>query len=103
LIDISKNFKIKPSSLFKCNLQMENQLDLNMNLIFLNSKLWLGGGYRLKEAVSGILEIQLNPQLRLGYTYDYFGEVKNFNFASHEICIRYEFSYKIKAFNPRYF
>jgi type IX secretion system PorP/SprF family membrane protein len=104
LLDISKNFKIKPTTLFKSNLQLENQLDLNMNFIFFNSRLWLGGAYRLKQAISGSFEIQVNPQLLLGYTYDYTGgQVKNFNFPSHEICIRYEFSYKIKAFNPRYF
>jgi type IX secretion system PorP/SprF family membrane protein len=104
LLDISRNFKIKPTTLFKSNFQMDNQLDLNLNFILFNNRLWLGGGYRLKEAISGILEIQLTPQLRIGYTYDYPGAmVSLLNNASQEICIRYEFSYKIKAFNPRYF
>lgn len=104
LFDFSRNFKIKPSVLLKYNAKLEQQLDLNMNFILLNDKLWLGAAYRINEAISSSFEIQLNPQLRFGYTFDYSGsQINNFNYTSHEIFVRYEFSYKIKAFNPRYF
>jgi len=104
LFDISKGFKIKPSALLKYNEKLQQQFDLNLNLILFNDKLWIGGAYREKEAITGMFELQLNPQLRLGYSFDYSGaKMSTINYVSHEITLRYEFSYKIKAFNPRYF
>ena len=104
LVDISRGFKLKPSALLKYYVRYPQQLDLNLNVILLNDKLWLGTAYRINEAVAGMFEIQFNPQFRLGYTFEYAGQkVSYFNYTSHEISLRYEFSYKIKAFNPRYF
>lgn len=104
LFDFTKNFKIKPTVLLKYNIIIKQQVDLNLSFILLNNKLLFGTAYRLSEAIAGSFEIQLNPQLRLGYTYDYpSGNVKYFNFVSHEFSVRYEFSYKIKAINPRFF
>jgi type IX secretion system PorP/SprF family membrane protein len=104
LFDVSRNFKLKPSLLLKYNMIVGQQLDLNLNFILLNDKLWLGAAYRIKEAMSSSLEVQINPQFRVGYAFDYSGgHLNNFSYTSHEIFIRYEFSYKIKAFNPRYF
>jgi type IX secretion system PorP/SprF family membrane protein len=104
LFDISRNFKLKPSFLLKYNAIMKQQFDLNLNFILLNDKLWIGTACRFDEALSSSLELQINPQLRFGYSFDYSGLQSNyFNYTSHEIFIRYEFSYKIKAFNPRYF
>jgi type IX secretion system PorP/SprF family membrane protein len=104
LIDVSRDFKIKPTTLFKYSDQFKEQIDFNINFIFLNDKLWLGGGYRINEAVSGIIEVQLNPQFRIGYSFDYpNSNIRQLRYNSQEISLRYEFSYKIKASNPRYF
>ena len=80
LIDISRNFKIKPSVFIKYNHNYQQQADLNVNFIFLDNRLSVGGGYRMNdkssnlfEAISGVVEVQLKPQLRLGYAYDYSG------------------------------
>jgi type IX secretion system PorP/SprF family membrane protein len=104
LFDFAKNFKIKPTTLIKyCPLYQE-QVDLNINFIFLNDKLWFGAAYRINQAVAGIVELQVNPQLRIGYSFDYpENNIPQFKYNSHEISLRYEFSYKIKAYNPRYF
>lgn len=104
LLNFSRGFKLKPSCLVKYYTNSQEQVDLNLNFILLNDKLWLGTAYRLDEAMAGILEVQLSPQFRAGYTYEYAGKTTSyFNYTSHEITLRYEFSYKIKAFNPRYF
>ncbi len=48
-----------------------SQLDLNGNFI-LADLIWVGGSYRTTEkVVVGILQIQLNPQLMFGFSYDY--------------------------------
>jgi type IX secretion system PorP/SprF family membrane protein len=104
LFDISRNLKIKPSVLLKYNVIYKQQLDLNLNFILLNDKLWVGTAYRTNEAMSSSFEIQVNPQLRFGYSFDYSGgQINSFKYTSHEIFVRYEFSYKIRAFSPRYF
>jgi len=103
LIDAMQNFKFKPSVLVKYQ-SGTAQYDFNTNFIFLDDRLWVGASYRLEQAVVGMLEFQINNQLRLGYSYDYtLGEINKYNNGSHEIMLRYEFSYTVKSFNPRYF
>ncbi len=103
LLAATPNFKLKPSVLVKY--QSGTVLyDFNTNFIFLDDRLWVGASYRVNQAVIGMLEFQINNQLRLGYSYDYtLGEISRYNNGSHEIMLRYEFSYTVKSFNPRYF
>jgi type IX secretion system PorP/SprF family membrane protein len=104
LFDFSRGFKLKPTVLLKYNSNFKQQLDLNLNAILLNNKLCLGAAYRMKDAYIAMLEVQLNSQFRIGYSFEYSARnISYFNNTSHEIGLRYEFSYKIKAFNPRYF
>jgi type IX secretion system PorP/SprF family membrane protein len=104
LFRISRDFKIKPTALIKYYTYSKEQFDLNLNIILLNDRLWLGSAYRLDEAYSGSFEVQLNPQFRIGYAFEFAGKTaESYNYTSHDITLRYEFSYKIKAFNPRYF
>jgi len=105
LVNINDNFKIKPSTLLRYTANAPFQYDLNCNFILLKEgKLWLGASYRSKEAFVGLLEFQINTQLRLGYSYDYsLGGLSKYNSGSHEIMLRYEFRYILKALNPKYF
>jgi len=102
---INDNFKIKPSTLLRYQINSSFQYDLNCNVIlFKGDLLWVGISYRAKEAIVGLLEYQINPQMRIGYSYDYsLGPLSKYNSGSHEILFRYEFRYKINAVNPRYF
>jgi type IX secretion system PorP/SprF family membrane protein len=105
LFKVNDNLKIKPSTLLRYQINAAFQYDINCNVIlFKDEVLWIGTSYRGKEAIVGILEYQINPQLRIGYSYDYtLGPLSKFNSGSHEILLRYEFRYKINAINPRYF
>jgi type IX secretion system PorP/SprF family membrane protein len=104
VFNVANVFKVKPTTLIKYSKTAKEQVDLNMNLIFFKDKLWIGGAYRIGQAYASTLEIQFNPQFRFGYSFEYTkSDIPEFNYTSHEISIRYEFSYKIKAFNPRYF
>ncbi len=74
LITFSDFLKFKPSMLLNYSFQEAkklSQLDLNGNLI-LADMLWLGSSYRTTEKVIvGIVQIQVNPQLMLGFSYDF--------------------------------
>lgn len=102
---INDNVKVKPSTLLRYHSNSPLQYDLNCNVIlFKNDLLWVGTSYRSKEAFVGLFEFQINTQLRLGYSYDYtLGPLSKYSSGSHEIVLRYELRYKIKAINPRYF
>lgn len=107
LIVFSDFFKFKPSVLVNYSFletKKLSQLDINGNFI-LADLLWVGGSWRTTEEVAvGILQMQLNPQLMLGFSYDYpVGTMSSYSKGSIEFILRYEFGSRISAANPRYF
>jgi type IX secretion system PorP/SprF family membrane protein len=99
LIPTDKKFKIKPSTL----LQYVNKgilWDVNCNFIMLDDRLELGVSYRNGSTLAGMAQIRIYSQLCLGYAYDYaIGKPSVIN-TSHEIMLRYNFKFKIKAASP---
>lgn len=103
LIAFSDEFKLKPSTLLKYESSSGIQTDINMNFIFMD-KFWIGAGYRIQGAAVFLADLQINNQIKLGYTYDYsFGDITKYLGGSHEITLIYDFNFKIEAANPRYF
>jgi len=107
LIDITPLVRLKPSILIDYSFQRTrklSQLDLNANVIIADL-IWAGFSWRTSEQVIvGIAQVQINPQLLLGLSYDYpVGRMNSFSKGSSEFIIRYEFGYKVSASNPRYF
>jgi type IX secretion system PorP/SprF family membrane protein len=107
LITFSQLFKFKPSLLIDYSMQNTKKLtqfDINGNFIIADL-IWLGGSWRTSEEVAvGILQIQLNPQMMFGFSYDYpAGRMNSYSKGSSEFIFRYEFGYKVSAANPRYF
>jgi hypothetical protein len=82
----------------------ENLLyDLNAHFLLFDH-IWFGASYRNDRSVGGLLQIALNNQFRVAYTYDFdFGNLSNYSNGSHEIMLRYEFSFRVKAVNPLIF
>ena len=107
LVEFSEFLKFKPSFLLNYspqNAKKINQFDLNGNFI-LADLIWVGFSWRTSEQVAvGILQIQPNPQLMFGFSYDYpAGRMNSYSKGSSEFIIRYEFGSKVSAANPRYF
>jgi type IX secretion system PorP/SprF family membrane protein len=107
LITFSQVIKFKPSVLIDYSLHNTtklNQLDVNGNFIIADL-LWIGGSWRTsEEVVVGILQLQLNQKLMLGFSYDYpIGRMNSYSKGSSEFTLRYEFGSKVSAANPRYF
>jgi type IX secretion system PorP/SprF family membrane protein len=104
LIRFADAFKVKPSVLVRYSMHEPIELDLNANLIF-GDMLWVGSSYRMAEkAVVALLDLQITPQLKLGYSYDYqLGHLSNYTSGTHEVSLRYEFEYSVTATSPRYF
>lgn len=107
VITFSSMVKFKPSLLIDYSLDKTKkltQLDINGNFIIADL-IWAGGSWRTSEQVGvGILQVQINPQLMFGFSYDYpLGRMNSYSKGSSEFILRYEFGYKVSTANPRYF
>lgn len=118
------NVKLKPSTMIRYTPGSPLGVDGNLNL-WLKDKIAFGisgrisqfesSGKYLMDAAIGMIELQLSPQLRLGYAYDFTMNRLNdvnkssassrlANIPTHEAMLRYEFGYgKNKILTPRYF
>lgn len=92
LADLGQDVKFKPNMLIKYVNGSPVQIDLNANFL-LKETLWLGASLRSMDSIDFLAEIQLSPNLQLGYAYDFttsrLGSVQN---GSHEVVL----SYRIK-------
>jgi type IX secretion system PorP/SprF family membrane protein len=104
LIDVSDAFKVKPSMLLRYSMSEPLEVDLNANLIIADI-VWIGGSYRIAEkAAVALVDLQVTPQLKLGYSYDYqLGHLNTYTTGTHEVSLRYEFEFSVSATSPRYF
>lgn len=98
------NFKLKPSFLLKFVQSAPLNYDINLNAFF-GKIVGVGVSYRSEDAIVGMIELQLTPQLRLGYSYDMImSDIKDYAPASHEIMLGYDFGHEVpKVRVPRYF
>lgn len=104
ILQFADAFKVKPSVLVRYSMHEPLEVDLNANLIFADM-LWVGGSYRIAEkAAVALLDLQITPQLKIGYSYDYqMGHLNNYTSGTHEVSLRYEFAFAVSATSPRYF
>ncbi len=103
IFSLNNNFRLKPSFLFKTYPPYTSQLDLNCSVIY-NDVLWVGLSLRSDDAFSWLIEYQLTPQLRFGFSHDFpFTKIARFSYGTNEILLRYEFSYKTNAKGVKFF
>ena len=100
---ISPQVKFLPSLLIKYHPNNPVQIDYNAQ-ISLKDRIWMGIGYRNKDILVGMLQCQLNYQIRMAYSYDYdFGSIGKYMTGSHEIVLNYIFKFERKVIGPRQF
>ena len=104
VFDLGEDFKLKPSLLFKGIQGAPVQLDINTNL-YIKDILSVGIQYRTGAAMAAMAEVQISPQVRMGYSYDRSTtKLVKFNSGSHELMLRYEFDFKKeKTVSAKYF
>jgi len=102
VFEISEHLDLKPSALVKAAVGAPVSIDLSLNAL-INDTLELGVSYRLDDSISAMIGININPDLRLGYAYDYtvssFGDYNN---GSHEIMLLYDVR-RMEVRSPRFF
>lgn len=101
---LSDDFDFKPSFLIKGVKGAPVEADINATL-WIKSVVGVGAQYRTNADISGLIELQVTPNIRIGYSYDHsVTRLQNFNSGSHEIMLRYEFGFESgKILSPRFF
>lgn len=101
--EVNPEFTIRPSVKIRYIKNSPFQFDLSTYFI-LKENLWLGVSYRHMNAVIALFEYQISPQFRIGYAFDQsITKMWRQNYGSHELFLRYELKYGVKAENTRYF
>lgn len=100
VFNLASKTKFFPSTLVTYTKGKQIQYDINAHFSFFNI-LWIGGTYRSTRSIVGLLQLAVNNQLRIAYTYDYdFGMLGKYNTGSHEIMLRFEFRYNVDTVSP---
>ncbi|MFT5970107.1 MAG: type IX secretion system PorP/SprF family membrane protein [Flavobacteriales bacterium] len=104
VLEVNENFAIKPSILMKYVEAAPVEFDLNLNFL-IGNVVWIGGSYRTGDSFVGMIELQANKNLRVGYAYDkMFTELDTFSTGSHEFMLSWCFGVsQTKMKSPRYF
>lgn len=100
--NVDKEVVIKPSLLVKAVQGAPIQADINCNL-WIHEVFGVGASYRTNNSIVGLMEVQLRPQVRLGYAYDYnTTNLVNYNRGTHELMLRFDFTEQDKKVDYRY-
>lgn len=104
IVDINPLLKLRPSMMIKAVANAPVEYDANLSA-FLYTALWIGAGYRSGDSWNLLTAIQVNNQLRVGYSYDYtITKLKDFAGGSHEFSMNYVLKFNSKKItSPRYF
>jgi type IX secretion system PorP/SprF family membrane protein len=105
VFDINEEFKLKPAAMAILLQGAPVSVDLTANVLY-NEKFELGAAYRLGDAVSVLMNVNVTPNLKIGYSYDYtISNLSQFNSGSHEIVLLYNLDLLGKGYNksPRFF
>ena len=107
VFDLSQNVKLKPSFLLKTVFPSSfdiSSLDINTNVL-LYDKLELGVSYRMNDSFSGLFNVKVLPELRVGYAYDAVtSDISKIANSSHEFFLLFDLNFKKRVFDsPRFF
>ena len=99
-----EKWTIQPSFMAQYDGLMQGiYVDLNATVIY-NNLLWAGISYRTTNDIVGLIGYQVTPQLRFAYSYNYsLGNIGPYNNGTHEVSIQFDFNFKIKTPNPKFF
>ncbi|WP_430907707.1 PorP/SprF family type IX secretion system membrane protein [Maribacter sp. 2-571] len=102
---LNQNLDFKPSFMVRSVQGAPISADINAN-VRINGNFEVGLSYRLDDSVSGMFNIGITPDLRVGYAYDYTtSNLGNYNSGTHEIMLLYNlrFAGAKRYSSPRFF
>lgn len=91
VFNLNENLKYKPAFMARAiSGGAPLAFDITSNFL-INNKFEVGAGYRVGDAVSGLVNFRISPVLRVGYAYDYtLSNLGRFSSGSHEIMVLFD-------------
>jgi type IX secretion system PorP/SprF family membrane protein len=105
VFQVNDMWKIKPAVMSKFVKGAPISLDVSANVLY-NDKIEFGAAYRVSDAVSALVNINVTHSLRVGYAYDYtLSNLGQFNSGTHEIMLLFDLDLLGKGYDksPRFF
>ena len=105
VFEINDMWKLKPAVMSKFVKGAPVSVDLTANVLY-NNKFELGTAYRVNDAVSFLMNVNVTSSLRVGYAYDYtLSNLGQFNSGTHEIMLLFDLDLLGKGYDksPRFF
>ncbi|MBF4516314.1 type IX secretion system membrane protein PorP/SprF [Flavobacterium sp. ANB] len=105
VFQINDALKLKPAFMSKIVKGAPVSVDITANVLY-NEKFEFGAAYRISDAVSALVNINITPTFRVGYAYDYtLSNLGQFNSGTHEIMLLFDLDLLGKGFDksPRFF
>jgi len=103
MFSLGTRTKFFPSTLITYSPGEKLLYDINAHFSLFD-RMWIGASYRSDRSVSALLQFAVNRQFKIAYSYDYdLGELGSYSNGSHEVMLRYEFSYRVDVINPLIF
>ena len=104
VFDLSDNVKLRPTGLVKLTSGAPLSVDISSTFIF-NEKFYLGGTYRIDDALGAFLDVEIFDGFRAGYAYEHsISDIRPYTSGSHEVLLIYEFRFKNTRYkSPRFF
>ncbi len=91
VFEVNTDLKLKPSTVVKYVGGSPLSFDVSANVLY-KERFELGVSYRYQDAISGLAGINVTPNLRIGYAYDFnTSQLKTYNNGSHEFVLLYRF------------
>ena len=89
VFEVSKRVKLKPSTLVRVQEGAPASVDVNLNVI-VDDLIHLGTSYRSGDAMVFLFQLQVDPNFRFGYAYDWtLSSLTPYTRGSHEFMLNY--------------
>ncbi len=104
VFNLKRGILLKPTIMCRTAYAAPLEVSTSVN-VFIKNYAWVGVAYRSSDAISALLTLQITPNLRLGYSFDYTtSKLGKYNSGTHEISIGYDYPLgKTRTASPRLF
>ncbi len=103
-IKLNDNLTLNPALNMKWAKADKLSIDINM-YAKIKELLWVGVGYRTNNTLILLAQVMINKKYKLGYSYDYFMNLKTLGqYPTHEIILGFDLNiFKSNSMSFRYF
>lgn len=90
VFDINEDFKLKPAFMARGVQGAPLSVDITANVLMFN-RFEAGVGYRFGDAITGLVNFAVTPQIRVGYAYDRTtSNLGDYNDGTHEFLLLFD-------------